>query len=380
MDSRNSDKRKSKTGLAVIIILAVAVMLISIALVIKLQADDLWFNFEDSDVNNPIQAGFFASPVEAQTLYPFGNGILKASKSRIAVLDIDGNEIFGEAVSMEAPLCYINEGKAVIIDSKSVVYVTVDTNRNIKSSNASGTLDFGFIGHDGHLVLLTDEPGVKGVAQLLNYSRQALFTWKSAQSGYILSASLTPDSRYVDFSIANTDGAQIQPVLRRFSLEGEAIAQFIPDSNELLPIILYDTDKSPVMIGQTTMIAFGDSREKYNLKFNRIYTANESDSGILVAAREKANDIPGLFLISTSGNYKKIITLSEEVTPIAVKGNYAAIGFGNTVVCVSIDKGEEISRHSLSAAAIRVGFFENSNNIIVVARDGVTSFPIKTSR
>ncbi len=377
MDSRNRDKRRSKKGLTLLVILAVTVMAISIVLVINFQSDDLWFNFEDEDVNNPKQSGFAASPVEAQTLYPFGNGILKASKSRIAVLDIDGNEIFGEAVSMEAPLCFVNNNKAIIIDSGSVVYVTVDTNRSIKSSNASGTLDFGYIGNDGHLVLLTDEPGVKGVAQVLDYSRQGLFTWKSAQSGYILSGSLTPDSTYVDFCIANTDGSGIQPVLRRFNLAGEAVAQFIPDSNELMPIILYDANNDPVIIGQTTMIAFGDSKEKYNLRFNRIYTANATDNGILVVAREKANDIPGLFLVSSNGTYEKIVTLSEEVTPIAVKGNYAAIGFGNTVVCISIDKGEEISRNSLSASALRVGFFENSNNIMVVARDGVTSFPVR---
>ena len=377
MDSSYKDKKKSKTGLVILIILAVSVMTISIALAINLQSEDLWFNFEEVDINNPKQSGFSTTPVEAQTLYPFGNGILKVSKSRISVLDINGKEIFGEAVSLEAPLCYINGNKALVIDSGSVLYVSLDTGRDLKISNAASTLDYGSISSDGNLVLLTDEPEVKGVAQVFNSSGEGIFTWKSSQSGYILSGCLTPDSRYVDFSIVNTDGARIQPVLRRFSIDGESVAQFIPDSNELMPVIVYDSGNNPVMIGQTTIIAFGNADEKYNLKFNKIYTARDSVKGILIVAKEKNNDIPALFIVSSDGSYKKIISLSEEVTPIAVKGNYAAIGFGNTVACVSIDKREEVSRQSLSASALRVGFFENSNDIIVVARDGVTSFPLK---
>lgn len=376
MYSPRRETKRSKTALIILIVFAVTVMALSVFLVVKLQSDELWFNFDENNINNPVQSGFLVSPVEANALYPFGNGILKVSKDRISILDISGNEIFGEAVSMEAPLCSINGNMALIIDTGSYFFATIDTSRNFKTFSASGALDFGVIGNDGSIVLLTDEPGVKGVAQVLNSAGQGVFTWKSAQSGYILSGSITSDSKNVDFCIANTDASLIQPMLRRFSMEGEPVAQFIPDSNELLPLIIYDSAQDPVMIGQTTMVAFKGSGEKYNLRFNRIYTAASSSSGVLVVAKEKSNEIPSLYIVGTNGEYKKIITLSEDVTPIAVRGNYAAIGYGNTVVLVSISKGEEISRNSLSAAAIRVGFFENSNNIIAVARDGVTTFSL----
>jgi len=377
MESRHTPRKKNSYGLVILIFLAFAIIISAIITVVKYPNDDSWENPDDTDINNPAFSGFLIDPAQALMLYPFGNGIIKVSRSRISYLDLSGKEIYGEVAAMEAPLCSISENKAIIADTNGVSYMTFDVNKNHFSSTSTNTIDFANINKDGYTILITDEPGLKGVAKIFNPAGEALFSWKSSESGYIIAGQISPDSKYVDLCILNTDGAYLQPVLRRFTIKGEATTQFIPEGEELYSILLYDESNDPVLVGQSKLIAFNKSGEKYSQSFNKIYTASSSEYGVLVVARKTINEIPSLYIIKEDGKISQGIPLSEETTSIAVKDDLAAVGSGNTVVTVSLKKMEEMSRNTISASTVRVGFSPTQNRVIVVARDGVTSFLIK---
>lgn len=374
MNPRRNQQKKNKVGLISLVLLAIILMVSSIILVIRFPDEDLWSNQTESDINNPVQSGFLCDAIEAQKLYPLGNGLVKISRDRVSYLDLKGNEVFGEVVSMESPFCKTSLNKALVGDTNGLQYLVLDTEKIIYKSTAKGTVDYGSINEDGYVALVMDEPGVKGVTSIFKPDGTGLFSWQSAESGYILSTQINADSNLVDVTLVNTDGVRAQPMLKRFGINGEAKGQFIPQINELLPTLIYDVDQDPVNCGSSDIISFNGTNEKYHLVFSKIYTVASSKYGILVVGKKQANDIPMLYLIKRDGTMSNGISLSEEVTSIAVKDSLAAVGSGNNVICISIDKMKEKSRTPVSASPIRIGFNSLSNQVIVVAKDGVTTF------
>jgi len=374
MDPHRNQQKKNKAGLIILVLLAVVLMVASVVMVVRFPEEDLWNNPTESDINNPATSGFICDAVEAQKLYPFGNGLVKLGHDRVSYLDLKGNELFGEAVSMEAPFCKISSNKALVVDTNGFQYLVLDTEKVLFKGVAKSTIDFGSINKDGYIALVMDEAGIKGVSSIFKPDGSGIFSWQSAESGYILSAEINPDSTLVDVLLVNTDGASVQPMLKRFGISGDAKGQFIPQITELLPTLLYDSDKNPVSCGVSDMISFDGTNEKYHLTFSKIYNTISSSKGILVVAKKEAGDVPSLYLVKKDGSISEGVPLSEEVTSIAVKDSMAAVGSGNAIVCVSLDKMKEKSRTPVSASPIRVGFASSSNQVIVVARDGVTTF------
>lgn len=349
-------------------------MTASIILALRFPDETAWGNTSEVDINSPSQSGFACDAVEAQKLYPFDNGLIKISTDRVSYLDLKGSEVFGEVISMESPFCTMSGKYALVGDTNGVQYLTMNSGSVIYKANAKGTIDYGSINKDGYAALIMDEAGVKGVTQILKPDGSAVFTWKSAESGYILSAQINPESALVDVLLVNTDSANVKPMMKRFGINGEAKGQFIPKINELLPILLYDKDNDPVSCGASSLICFDGTNEKYRMSFSKIYHVTPSDYGILLTAKKESGDIPALYRISADGTLSEGIPLSESTTGIAVNGSKAAVGSGNVVVCVSLDKMKETSRKTVSASTIRVGFSSASGQVIVVARDGVSTF------
>lgn len=374
MDPRRKQQNRHKTGLIFLVLLAVVLMVASVVLVLRFPEEDLWNSQAESNINNPASSGFQCDAVEAQKLYPLGNGLVKISDERVSYLDLQGNEIFGTAVEMEAPFCTISSDRALVGDTNGFQYLVLNTERLLYQGTAKAAIDFGSINKEGYVALVMDEAGFKGVASIFDPDGTALFSWQSAESGYILSAQVEPDSFIVDVALVNTDGSDIKPMLKRFGIKGDAQGQFIPQVSTLLPTLLYDIDGDPVGCGVADLVSYEGTNEKYHIEFSKIYAAASTDYGILVIARKMIGDVPALFLVRNDGSVSDGITLSEDVTPIAVKGSLAAVGSGNSIVCINIEKMKEKSRTPVSASSIRVGFADSSNQIIVVARDGVTAF------
>ena len=270
--------------------------------------------------------------------------------------------------------CRLSSNRALVADTNGFQYLVLDSNGFIYNDISTAMVDYGSINEDGYVALVMDEAGVKGVAAILNPDGSTLFSWQSSESGYILSAQIDPDSSLIDVTLVNTDGSNLQPLLKRFGIDGTAKGQFLPQISQLLPSLYYDLDGDPVSCGKSDMIAFDGTDEKYHLVFSKIYTVASSDYGMLVVARKQTNDIPMLYRIRTDGSISDGVALSEEVTSIAVKGSLAAVGSGNTIVCVNVENMKEKSRTSISASPIRVGFTTTTNQIVSVARDGVTTF------
>ncbi|MHB1453513.1 MAG: DUF5711 family protein [Saccharofermentanales bacterium] len=313
---------------------------------------------------------------EAQKLYPLGNGLVKVSKDRISYLNLVGAEKFGESINMEIPVCRIAGEYALVTDTGGTSYVLLNSEGILYSSGAGSTIDYGYLNSEGYAAIVYDKPGIKGVAKIIAPDGTGVFAWESAESGYILAAYIAPDSKSVDVSIYNTDSVEPFPILKRFSIAGEAVGQYSPDTTQMLPVIVY-CGNNPVMCGGTDIIALVGNKEAYHKQFFKVYSIAASGNNILVVAKINAGDTPMLYRISSDGTQSSGILLSEEVTPVAVYGNTAVIGSGISVVCIDVSRMKVISRVSLNASVMRVGLAQSGSLVIAVAGDGVVNYLIK---
>jgi hypothetical protein len=313
---------------------------------------------------------------EAQKLYPFGSGLIKVSRDRISYVTLAGTEKFGEPVSMEIPSCRVSGSYALITDTGGTSYMLLDSSGVLYSSSAGSTIDYGYVNSDGYAVIVFDKPGTKGVARIIAPDGTSPFTWESAESGYILSAYISPDSRSVDISIYNTDSVEPFPILKRFSINGEAIGQFTPSTSQMLPAVVY-CGSNPVMCGSSDIVSLIDYKAAYYKQFFKVYSVAASGSSVLAVAKINAGDTPMLYRISADGTLSAGILLSEETTPVAVYGNTAVVGSGTSIVCIDAMKMKVISRVSLSTSVMRVDLALSGSMVVAVTGDGVVSYLIK---
>lgn len=373
MSSDRTLRSKNRTGLIVLVVLAIILMIASIVLAIKFTGEDDWMVPVENNINNPQKSGFACEAVDAPKLYPFASGLVKVSQDRVSYLDLKGNEVYGEVIDMQTPFCVVSSDKALIADSNGYQYIVINTQKVIFKSTTLGTIDYASINDEGYVAIVTDEPGVKGVVKIIGPDGNGLFSWQSAESGYVLSAKINSDMKRVDISIANTDGTSISPVIKSFGIDGSARGQYLPQINNLMPNLLYDKSGNIILYGSSNILAFDGLKQLYELSFAKIYTAQSSQYGILIVAKIKNEDIPMVFLIDKNGKLSDGIKLSDEFSCIAVKNKYAFVGYGNTILTIALDDFKEKSKSSISAPPIRLSFSTNANQIIVVARDGVTT-------
>ncbi len=365
-----------RAGIYILILLSVVLMVLAVALIAGFPKDGYGGNSAaDSGGSGSLQS-YSCDASESARLYPLGNGLVKVGKDRISCLDLKGNEKFGEPVTMEVPVCVTSGNYALVTDAGGTSFVLLDPDGILYRSTADSTIDCGTVNPDGYAVIVCDKAGFKGVAMVLAPNGSEVFSWESAESGYILSAAVSPDSRSVDVSIYNTDSAQPYPVLKRFSITGEAVAQFTPDTDQMLPVLLY-CDNDPVMCGTGDIIGFSAQQQRYHTQFYRIYAAAALGENVLAVAKAKAGDTPMLYRISPDGTRSEGILLSEEVSSIAAQGNTAAVSYGTSVVCVDVSRMNVISRVSLNSTILRVALAQSGRQLIAVAGDGVAHFLVK---
>lgn len=375
MDSPTNSSGQ-KGGLFALIFLAVILMILAVILIIWFPSDPSAAPSESRSADADALNRYSCDAAEAQKLYPFGSNLLRIDKDRVSCLDLAGNEKFGETVNMETPVCRISGDYGLVMDIGGTSFLLINSNGVVYRSSAKSTLDYGYVNPSGYVAVVYDKPGIKGAVRLYAPDGSARYEWESAESGYIVSACIAPDNQSLDISLLNTDSVEPFPLFKRFSMEGEAIAQYSPDIPRMLPVILY-CDNHPVLCGATDILSFIDQQEIYHQQFFKVYTAAAAGDSVLVVAKTRADDSPMLYRLSADGTQSAGILLSEEVTPIAVCGNTAAVGSGTSIVCVDISGMKVLSRVSLNSTVMRVGLAQSGHLLIAVAGDGAVHYLVK---
>lgn len=380
--SQNLKKRtapRSRASLIVLITLALLLMVAAIVLVVSLPDDQAWQLPTTAETDLDLgQSGFACAASEAQQIYPFGTGVVKLSSSSVVMLNINGAEQFAVDLDYSAPFAVSNGQYFLAADREGHAFVMIDSQGERFRGTLDGRISGASISAEGYLAIVEDINDSTGIVKIYDPKGSLLFYVDLPNAGFVLSVSFPAGENSFDVALVNVAEAAAKPVIKRFSLTGQAIGQRIPDLSEIYPLIAYDEQGNPVLCSASHLAALSYNSDTliWQQSFQQILAVKTADAGLVVAATSLQDGQSNISLINADGQIKTSQKISESLTNLEVLGNLAAIGSGTQVLVTDFTAGKTVLERNVGAEVIRVGFAGESK-LTVVTRTGVLSLSLK---
>ena len=291
----------------------------------------------------------------------FGDSVAAAGTLGIQVLDNLGNETLREPFRMSSPALDVCEGRAVAFDIGGVDVRVFSSSEVFAAFEAEGAVISASINENGWFCVCTQAGGgFKGIVTVYNNRGVSVYR-ASLESGYVLSAALSPDNRYLAVLNLPDDGSRItfyrlnSPELdSAFDLPGGLIIdiRYVPGG-----------DLIAVSTGAVTVVdRYGEGRALYGF------------SGSILSGYAIGADFIALHLLDYGVGYSgSIVTFSDdggllgeiamdrEVISMSIGGGYLAMLRNDGLVFYNavLDEFQPYGRSASLAGASRVLALDN---------------------
>ncbi len=372
--------KRSQASLVVLIMLAFLLLIAAVMLAISIPEETV---LPDSTV--PVETaavselGFACDSVEAQKLFPFGQGVVKLTNNRLAYLTIEGTEVFAQEIDMSSPYVVKSGQRLIAADREGTSYVVIDETGVLFTGNREGRVVGAAFAADQTLALIEDRHNSTGVVAILDgQTGQMNYECFFPESGYVLSVRFTPDSQAFDVAVVNTDGAKARPLLKRFAISGEASGQRVIDAEGIYPLIVYDRSGQPVLCSNTKLIGVNYERDdfRFTVDLPEIQSVAGTSAEPVVLAGERSGGKLGISSLGEDGKLSPGIELGDQVTPLAVAGQFVTFGSGTHVYVYDADKRQLVMDSNLAVEIVRADFVD-SKLLTVVTGSGVRRLSVE---
>lgn len=382
-DSNRRKRRPRRRSLFPVVVLLVIMLMVSSGVLVFLVRNHIEASSGAESVTKiSAQRGFAVEYSEAQKLYPYSDGVLKVTATRVAFLSMDGTEIFGVDIEMDNPFCVINGDYALVADAGGYFMILLSPEGMIYKQQMSGAISFGALSSDGLAAVIMEQQGKKGAVNVLDQTGASLLQWNSVESGYPVSVEFSPDQTVLDISLIDTDGSTMIPHLKQIRLPSAADNQkatdlsiYTPEITTILPSICYIGQDMPVLAGISDIIGFsGGEIKTLDRKFGQIISVFSVNNGLAVIytdgvgqeikleyltssfTRGNSLVLGNSFIDADSGNGKIVVAADDKILLI-------------DAASLNIEKSVTVDQE-----VIRVGF-EKNGKVLVITADSVREIP-----
>ena len=192
------------------------------------------------------------------------------------------------------------------------------------------------------------------------------------ESGYVLSVRFTPDSQAFDVVLVNTDGAKVQPLLKRFAINGEASGQRLLDLEGIFPLVIYDQSGQPFCAAIPDWLASVMTARIYGLK--SICPGSKRSQkhrwNLLCWRGERLSGKLGIYSLGADGKLSPRTEIGDQVTSLSTAGQYVAFGSGTHVYVYDAVAHQLILDNNLGVEVVRTELAD-LNTLTVVTASGV---------
>ena len=317
--------------------------------------------------------GFACDESEAEELVPFLEGVAQITPTRVAMLDLTGKVLWSVDISMQTPVGTTAGGRLLVQDPGGFSCAVFDRAGLVWTTETTGHIDGATISASGHVTILTDETGYKGVVGVYSPTGTLLFQWMSSETGYVLSATVDPSGTRVDVTALYTDGASPQPVLKSFTVAGSESFQHTLDAGAALPLIVYDEQGRTVLCGEDSVVGFKSGSSAgdiaYRIDTTGIRTVLASTGGP-VYVRASPTGSGTLLARIHNGVEGPTRSLPSMISAIAVRGSLAATATGTSLSVTDVSTGTQTFQTTMVAEVLAIGFSDD-HHLVVVTRTAV---------
>ena len=382
MPSTDSDSKRPKTSakrrsLLPLLIFFITVLLVASGVLIYLVRNHLEAAAGvDSTARLSAQNGFLCEYSEAQKLYPFADGVVKVTSSRVAYLSMVGTEIFSIDIKMDNPFCVIRGEYALVADSGGYFCMLLSAKGEVYTKQMKGSISFGELSEEGYVGLIIEQQDTKGSVYLMDNTGNFLAQWNSVESGYPVAVSFSPDMTFVDIALVDTDGSSIQPRLKQIELPTEDLdkkpkdrALYTPGVVTILSSIAYIGSDKTVLSGISDLLCFSGDEVAVISSFGQIFSVFSAGDGVAVIYSDGIGQEVKMEYINSDFSRGSSIVVGNIFIDAKSREGKVAIAVDDKILMVDAASLKTEKSIIVDQEVIKIGF--NDEGIVVVTVDSV---------
>ncbi len=323
------------------------------------------------------KSGFTCDYSETQKIYPFADGVLKVTASRVSYLSVSGKEIYGQDVEMDNPFCVVSDGYAIVADTGGYFCALFNESGLVYQQQMTGAINFATVSTDGVVALIIERADTKGSVYLLSASGEFLAQWYSVESGYPVSASFSPNHELLNIALADTDGSVMQSRLKQLLLPDEThsgiseYSLYSPTVSALLPSISYIGNDITVLAGISDVLCLKDGQiTTLSPTYTNIYSVLSTDSGVAVFYSDGVSQEIKMEIVDSSMTRGESTVIGNRFVTAAQGYEMIAVCCDQSIMIIDADTNERLKTITVDDEVLRMGFLDK-NSIVVVSENGV---------
>lgn len=328
-------------------------------------------------------AGFDCEYSEAQQLYPFQSGLLKVSNKRVAYLSISGNEIYSVDLETASPICIQNGPYAMVADTEGFLCALFSEEGMVYKTHMTGKIGNVALAPSGLSAVIIDDADSFGSVYIMEKDSTFLAKWSSYESGYPLSLAFSPDESTLSVSLVDTDGSQMIPHMKQFSIPKDRTtarpseyAYYTPISSDIMPILAYLCNDKVAIAGISDVAIAGNGEcNAVTPGFPCVSSMMSFDGGYAVVYSDGIDQPFRLASYNSNGSKIGEVDLGNDVLNFDVSGSMALFAVDEKILLIDLSSARVTSSLGIDEPVLRISFF-GTKNVCVVTSAGVREITI----
>ena len=207
--TKNNKKRSVRAAFTVLISIALVVLGVLIFMYRDYLTPERIGEIFGGGKNIPTDAEPFTYETSSNQVFAaVGDGLAMASSSGIRLFDGNGGLVASQVSSLARPSVAASKDYAAFFDigSKNLKVATLDG--EIKNLDIDRTITGCTVNKNGWMCVITEYTGQRGKVSVYDSSFGPVFEWNSG-SRYVLSASVSPDNRFLAILCVGMEGSTV---------------------------------------------------------------------------------------------------------------------------------------------------------------------------
>ena len=365
-----------RQGLTIAVMIFATLLIVSIALIFVVSEKLESMAGADAQIKLSAQGGFSCEYSEAQTLYPYGDGVIKVTSERIAYLNLSGSEIFSQSISYQNPQCVTFGEYVAVFDRDGYSFTVLDKDGVWYSKPTSNPVKAVQMSDNGFIAVISGSDESYGEVSIYDRSGSQIAVWTSYNSGFPVCCAFNSDSSLFAVSTINTSGAVIVPFVRVFSItktnkdyEVNDNAVYTTDDNVIFASICYVGNKLCCFSSNALYEVKDNNLSRMNFDFSAIGYVKEVGNNLFITYSDGVSQLNKLAIINSSDSVIYNSNIGANIICVAQGEGYYAINVDRRVFVYNTS-GVITNDYSVDEDIIRMNFL-SGNKLCIVSTGGV---------